>query len=103
MIMKSSMSDMARLIDAVEFAARKHSTQRRRDVDASPYINHPIAVASMLAVEVGICDLTTLQAAILHDTVEDTETTYEELVERFGAAVADVGKRSFDYTLHREV
>ena len=88
--MKSSMTDMARLIDAVEFAARKHSTQRRRDVDASPYINHPIAVASMLAVEVGIGDLTTLQAAILHDTVEDTETTYEELVERFGAAVADV-------------
>ncbi len=85
-----SMNDMARLIDAVEFAARKHSTQKRKDADASPYINHPIAVASVLAVEAGVSDLTTLQAAILHDTVEDTETTYGELVERFGAAVADV-------------
>lgn len=85
-----SMNDMARLIDAVEFAARKHSSQRRKDVDASPYINHPIAVASVLAVEAGVSDLATLQAAILHDTVEDTETTYGELVERFGAAVADV-------------
>jgi guanosine-3',5'-bis(diphosphate) 3'-pyrophosphohydrolase len=85
-----SMNDLARLIDAVEFAARKHSTQRRKDVDSSPYINHPITLASVLAVEAGVSDLTTLQAAILHDTIEDTETTYEELVDRFGAAVADV-------------
>lgn len=87
---KLPMSDMARLIDAVEFAARKHSTQRRKDADASPYINHPIAVAAVLAVEAGVSDLTTLQAAILHDTVEDTETSFEELVERFGAEVADI-------------
>lgn len=87
---KLPMSDMARLIDAVEFAARKHSTQRRKDADASPYINHPIAVASLLAVEAGVSDLTTLQAAILHDTIEDTETSLEELVARFGAEVADI-------------
>lgn len=84
------MNDMARLIDAVAFAAGKHSTQRRKDVVASPYINHPIAVASLLAVEAGVSDLTTLQAAILHDTVEDTETSFEELVERFGVEVADI-------------
>lgn len=85
-----SMSDMARLIDAVAFAAGKHSTQRRKDVDASPYINHPIAVASLLAVEGGVSDLATLQAAILHDTIEDTETSFEELVKRFGTEVADI-------------
>lgn len=68
----------------------KHSTQRRKDVDASPYINHPIAVASLLAVEAGVSDLTTLQAAILHDTIEDTETSFEELVARFGREVADI-------------
>jgi GTP diphosphokinase / guanosine-3',5'-bis(diphosphate) 3'-diphosphatase len=90
MNMKSSTNDVARLIDAAEFASRKHSTQRRKDADASPYINHPIAVAAVLAVEAGISDLTTLQAAILHDTIEDTETTYDELVGRFGPAVADV-------------
>jgi len=84
------MSDMARLIDAVAFAAGKHSSQRRKDVDASPYINHPIAVASLLAVEAGVSDLTTLQAAILHDTIEDTETSLEELIERFGVEVADI-------------
>lgn len=84
------MSDMARLIQAVEFASRKHSKQRRKDADASPYINHPIALASVLAVEAGVTDLTTLQAAILHDTIEDTKTTYDELVGRFGAALADV-------------
>ena len=90
--MKASnqLSEMARLIEAVEFASRKHSTQRRKDADASPYINHPIAVAAVLAVEAGVSDLTTLQAAILHDTIEDTETSYEELVGRFGAAVAGV-------------
>jgi guanosine-3',5'-bis(diphosphate) 3'-pyrophosphohydrolase len=81
---------MARLIQTVEFASRKHSKQRRKDADASPYINHPIALVSVLAVEAGVSDLTTLQAAILHDTIEDTETTYDELVGLFGAAVADV-------------
>src|SRR3954463_11694916 len=81
---------LAGLLAAVEFAARKHSTQRRKDLAASPYINHPVAVANLLANEGGVDDLTTLQAAILHDTIEDTKTTYEELVEHFGREVADV-------------
>jgi GTP diphosphokinase / guanosine-3',5'-bis(diphosphate) 3'-diphosphatase len=81
---------LAALLAAIEFAARKHSTQRRKDVEASPYINHPVAVANLLANEGGVDDLVTLQAAILHDTIEDTDTTYEELVEHFGREVADV-------------
>jgi guanosine-3',5'-bis(diphosphate) 3'-pyrophosphohydrolase len=88
--MTNQRSSLAALLAAVEFAARKHSTQRRKDLEASPYINHPVAVANLLAQEGGVDDLVTLQTAILHDTVEDTDTTYEELVEHFGREVADV-------------
>jgi len=73
----------------MHFAAEKHRTQRRKDRAQSPYINHPIEVAAILARH-GVTDLVTLQAAILHDTVEDTDTTPAELVERFGRDVADV-------------
>jgi GTP diphosphokinase / guanosine-3',5'-bis(diphosphate) 3'-diphosphatase len=83
-------SPLAGLLAAVEFAARKHRTQTRKDREKSPYINHPVAVAHLLASEGGVDDLVTLQAAILHDTIEDTGTTYDELVERFGREVADV-------------
>jgi GTP diphosphokinase / guanosine-3',5'-bis(diphosphate) 3'-diphosphatase len=78
------------LIDALAFAAYKHRNQRRKDVDASPYINHPIALARVLAVEAGIRDEQTLVAAILHDTLEDTKTSFEELSERFGAPIARI-------------
>ena len=56
-------------------------------MDASPYINHPIEVATILATRGGITDLLTLTAAVLHDTIEDTETTPEELEEHFGRQV----------------
>lgn len=78
------------LLKAVQFAAVKHQTQRRRDVDASPYINHPIEVAHLLAGVGGISDLPTLVAAILHDTIEDTQTTPAELEEEFGPTVREV-------------
>jgi GTP diphosphokinase / guanosine-3',5'-bis(diphosphate) 3'-diphosphatase len=78
------------LIDALAFAAFKHRDQRRKDAAASPYINHPIALAQVLAVEAGIQDEKVLIAAILHDTVEDTETTPEELQERFGRKIASI-------------
>lgn len=75
---------------AVAFAAEKHRNQRRKDADASPYINHPITLANVLANEGGVDDITVLCAAILHDTIEDTETTAEELEAEFGAKVASV-------------
>src|SRR5689334_3900594 len=65
------------LIDALAFAAYKHRLQRRKDPEASPYINHPIALAHVLA-GAGITNAKILAAAVLHDTIEDTETTYEE-------------------------
>jgi len=80
----------ADLLRTIVFAADKHSRQRRKDADASPYINHPIAVAAVLAVEGDVTDGPTLVAAILHDTVEDTETTFEELSGQFGEDVSNL-------------
>lgn len=78
------------LLEALHFSATKHSDQRRKDKEASPYINHPIRVAQLLASEGGVTDLVTLQAAILHDTVEDTDTTPEEIERHFGPEVRRV-------------
>ena len=80
----------ARLLSAITFAAEKHCHQRRKDTAASPYINHPIAVAHVLAVEGGVTDEAILLAACLHDTVEDTQTTFEELEEAFGTEVSNL-------------
>ena len=77
----------AALLTALRFAAQKHSRQRRKDSDATPFINHPIAVAEILARVGGVTDVATLQAAILHDTLEDTQTTPQELDEHFGQQV----------------
>ena len=78
------------LIKAVDFAARKHRDQRRKDVEASPYINHPIALARVLKVEADVADIAVLAAALLHDTIEDTNTTPEELEREFGAHIAGI-------------
>ncbi len=90
MNLPTSPTATAALLEAMHFAATKHRDQRRKDTEASPYINHPIRVAQLLASEGGVTDLVTLQAAILHDTVEDTETTPEELERHFGSAVRRV-------------
>ena len=88
--MSEERTETANLLKAIEFASRKHSMQRRKDKDASPYINHPIAVAHLLADTGGVNDLVTLMAAVLHDTIEDTETTAEELEAQFGRTVRKV-------------
>jgi len=80
-------SDVPRLLEALRFAAGKHRDQRRKDAETSPYINHPIEVAEELARLGEVDDVETLQAAILHDTIEDTDTTPEEIESAFGAAV----------------
>ena len=73
---------MLLFVDAVAFAAAKHRTQRRKDVEASPYINHPIALAHVLAFEAQVSDEHVLAAAMLHDTLEDTQTSFAELKQR---------------------
>jgi GTP diphosphokinase / guanosine-3',5'-bis(diphosphate) 3'-diphosphatase len=84
------------LLNALAFAADRHRRQRRKDADATPYINHPIAVATVLAVEGDVADQATLLCAILHDTVEDTDSTFLELEQRFGHEVADLVRELTD-------
>ena len=71
-------------LKALRFAAEKHSDQRRKNTKASPYINHPIHVAQILWDLAGVRDENLLVAAILHDTIEDTATTREEIESQFG-------------------
>lgn len=78
---------MSLLVTAAAFAARKHKDQRRKDDAASPYINHPLALADVLVNEAGVNDLETIVAALLHDTIEDTETTAAEIEGAFGPRV----------------
>ena len=78
------------ILSALQLAAYKHRDQRRKDHAASPYINHPIALADVLVNEGGVTDYEVLCAALLHDTVEDTATTPEELAEVFGTRIADI-------------
>src|SRR5687768_15769282 len=88
--MASDNEKLDAIFEALQFAAHKHRDQRRKDPEASPYINHPIALANILWVSGGIDDPNVICAALLHDTVEDTETTEAELVERFGAKIASI-------------
>jgi len=82
--------DLTLLLKALAFAAHKHRDQRRKDAQASPYINHPIALADVLVNEGGVTDVEVLCAALLHDTVEDTATTHEELANAFGSRIARI-------------
>ncbi|MEI6414560.1 MAG: HD domain-containing protein [Pseudomonadota bacterium] len=84
------------LLKAIDFAARKHQRQRRKDHAASPYINHPIQVALLLAEVGGVTDPEVLAAAVLHDTLEDTQTTPEELESLFGARVRGIVEQVTD-------
>jgi len=75
------------ILKAMRFAAEKHNDQRRKDSKSSPYINHPIRVAEILWTVGEVRDLTLLVASVLHDTVEDTATSPEEIKREFGEAV----------------
>jgi len=86
----ASDAGLSLILKALEFAALKHRDQRRKDALASPYINHPIALANVLTREGGVSDPVVMAAALLHDTVEDTETTPAELREVFGDRIAGI-------------
>jgi len=76
--------ETSELVSAVDFATEKHKRQKRKS--GEPYIVHPLAVAGIL-VEWGM-DIDTILAGILHDTVEDTETTLDDIEALFGRDVA---------------
>lgn len=82
---RTSEEQMERIRRGYEFAAEAHKTQKRRS--GEPYIIHPIAVATILAKELEMTDNTVI-AAFLHDVVEDTDHTIEEIQELFGEDVA---------------
>ncbi len=77
-----------RIFVALRFAAEKHKHHRRKGGRDIPYINHPIGVATLLATIGGVTDVDVLAASLLHDTVEDTDTSPEELERMFGPAIA---------------
>lgn len=77
------------ILDALQFAAAKHRTQKRKDRDRTPYLNHVVTVAHVLS-QAGVSDVSTLVAALLHDTIEDTDTTATEIENLFGKEVCDL-------------
>jgi guanosine-3',5'-bis(diphosphate) 3'-pyrophosphohydrolase len=77
------------ILKAAQFAAKKHRDQRRKDKHASPYIIHPISVALEISQIGGVDDPEILAAALLHDTLEDTDTKPEELEAKFGKKVCE--------------
>ena len=84
----STNSEKLRVIfKALEFAANKHRRQKRKGAMGIPYINHPIEVCNFLLKYSSEPTLELIVAAVLHDTVEDTRTTPEEIEEQFGTQV----------------
>lgn len=84
------------IIKCVNFAAIKHKDQRRKDEQETPYINHPIGVANILNQEGNIHDPVVIIAALLHDIIEDTNTTFEEIENQFGTEVCNIVKEVTD-------
>ena len=93
---ETSLQALPLVLKALHFAADKHRRQRRKDAGASPYINHPIAVAEVLCTIGVVRDPFTIVAGILHDTIEDTETTGEEIEIHFGAEVRRIVEQVTD-------
>ncbi len=82
-----SKSEFKKIEDAIYFAKEKHAGQVRKG-NGIPYINHPVEVA-ILASHM-TTEVETIIAAVLHDTLEDTDTTYEEIKNKFGEKVAEL-------------
>ena len=95
--MTQKFSDLGLVLAAAHFSADKHRDQRRKGSRNTPYINHPLEVAERLNRVGGIEDATILAAAILHDTIEDTETTAAELTGLFGAEIAALVEEVSDH------
>jgi len=83
-------NELKLMLKALTFASQKHKDQRRKDHAASPYINHPISLANILCNEGHVTDVEVICGAFLHDTVEDTQTTPEELEAEFGKVIMDI-------------
>ena len=85
--MNYSEQDMSSILAAIHFSADKHRNQRRKDAESTPYINHPIEVAGLLWRIGNVRDISVIIAALLHDLIEDTKTTPDEIASRLGERV----------------
>ncbi|KAI0565484.1 Guanosine-3',5'-bis(diphosphate) 3'-pyrophosphohydrolase MESH1 [Gracilaria domingensis] len=88
----------------MDYSTEKHKDQKRKNSKGHPYICHPVRVARRLLVDGGVDDVSTLVAALLHDTVEDTDATLEEIEQLFGSEIAHlVDEVSDDKSLPKKV
>src|SRR5690348_12399205 len=81
-------AELVQVVCAADYAARQHIGQRRKGERAEPYINHLTEVAALLAEATNGCDHVLVMGGLLHDTIEDTGTHLQDLVDRFGSEVA---------------
>ncbi|MBV9560683.1 MAG: HD domain-containing protein [Bradyrhizobium sp.] len=97
------LSGLRLVSEAAQLAAHRHSGQQRKGRGDEPYVNHLAEVANLLAVATGGADAELVAAAWLHDTMEDTDTTKDELTQRFGPRVAGlVEEVTDDMTLSKD-
>src|ERR1700677_3347814 len=92
----STPSGLRIVLRAAAFAAAKHRDQRRKDKGSSPYINHPIGIAEVLTDIGAIRSSIVIAAALLHDTLEDTQTSLVELERNFGPKIAAIVREGTD-------
>jgi len=92
------------ILSAARFAAEKHAQQKRKGENGEPYFNHLLEVAELIAASSPELDVELMMAAFLHDTVEDTGVTLQELEQRFGKDVAAlVAEVTDDKSLPKEI
>jgi (p)ppGpp synthase/HD superfamily hydrolase len=97
-------NSVRRILAAARFAAEKHAQQKRKGENGEPYFNHLLEVAELIAASSPNPDVELVMAAFLHDTVEDTGVTLQELEQRFGKNVADlVAEVTDDKSLPKEI
>ena len=94
--MDKAKINLTELFDVLQFAAEKHFNQRRSGYDPLPYINHLIKVCSVLVTIAQKEDKTLLQAALLHDAMEDGHANFEEIAEKFGESTAEIVRELSD-------
>ena len=100
----NEIAPVRRILAAARFAAEKHAQQKRKGAAGEPYFNHLLEVAELVAASTDHLDVELLMAAFLHDTVEDTGVTLQELEARFGKNVAAlVEEVTDDKSLPKEV
>jgi len=83
------MNDIVAIMRAADFAARKHTGQKRKGREAEPYLNHLIEVATLVA-EATDGRPDAVIAALLHDAIEDQDVTHSEIADLFGPTVASL-------------